>query len=239
MRAAGKALARQASANRHLVSGVIRLWPLNRRDVSNLRYFGPNTLIGNSRFFSSPGVQANSDSTKDNLVVSEFSIPANKAGLIIGHSGTTIRSIIRQSGAKVDVEKPALADGSSPPQVKVTLSGTQASIDLARSSIDRLISEVVKQPSLESRKPEATNTHQEELFLSDDEGGFLIGKGGLKVKKLMEETVRRPPYSAIRRLIAAHLPFPPHSHSRTFAGPCPTPARPPAHKNTPQLCSTA
>jgi hypothetical protein len=225
MIAASKALARQASANRHWVTGVIRLWPLNRNAVSNLRYLGPTTLpIENCRYFSAAGtgqageeqdksqvsqktntpslppvLESNTDSTQNDQVVATFSIPANMRPLVVG-GGATIASIEKQSGAQVVIER-RTPTGSPIQTLEVKLSGSKKSIDLARSQIESLISTAgTTRPTAEPRTPEAIKPHQEEFFLAGEEGGYIIGKGGHTIKKLMAETVGR----------AGQPPRPPH-----------------------------
>lgn len=108
---------------------------------------------------------------KEANVVSKFTVPTRAVARILGKGGVSINQIKDETGAQIDIDKPADAEGNGK-DTNVTLRGTKKAIAAAKEAILAISSEV---------SDEVTETVRVEHALHRT----IIGAGGQNLRDLV------------------------------------------------------
>lgn len=103
-----------------------------------------------------------------------------EVGNVIGKGGETVKNIRDQSGARV-----LISDGSTPERI-VTITGTTNAICKATELIGQKVEEFFERQNGDWNGPKAPLTFK--LIVPASQCGFIIGKGGCKIKEIRESS---------------------------------------------------
>ncbi|XP_056263627.1 far upstream element-binding protein 2-like isoform X2 [Pseudoliparis swirei] len=113
----------------------------------------------------------------------EYSVPDSMVGLIIGRGGEHISKIQQESSCKVQIAP----DSGGLPDRCVTLTGSQDSIQNAKSLLDEIVSRGMgTPPSSYHESTNGENGTMHEMMIPAGKAGLVIGKGGETIKQLQE-----------------------------------------------------
>jgi len=121
----------------------------------------------------------------------EIKVPDQMVGLIIGKGGEQITRILRESGAKVQIEQ----DSGGLPERTCTISGARDAINRAKDMIFEIVSQGDRpgggRPGMGGGGGGGGGGNQVVIGIPGDKVGLIIGKGGETVKQLQEQSGAR------------------------------------------------
>jgi hypothetical protein len=183
--------------NRPWIAAAFRTWGVDRNHGFCPSRGWPTFLNDNRLLSSQAGDKKSGDASTaphneaSNLRVSvDFPIPSSKARAVVGQKGSNVHSIEKETGATVIVGKAISASSAagSADTVKVSISGSKDSVDAARLRVEKMVqSEDASNPVSPPRGN--PKIHQEELMVSTNEASYIVGKGGVTLRSLQDETV--------------------------------------------------
>ncbi|EDV27591.1 uncharacterized protein TRIADDRAFT_53440 [Trichoplax adhaerens] len=129
----------------------------------------------------------------NSIVVEEIKIPNKMTGLVIGKGGDSINKLQAESGAKIQVQPDADAQGK--PERIVTITGSAVNVDQAKYLIDQMVNEgpaaMPGNAAPLGAIPPAQNEITEEILVPANKVGLVIGKGGEMIRSFQERTQTR------------------------------------------------
>lgn len=122
-------------------------------------------------------------------------VPHDLIGMLIGRGGETIKELKKESGARIDILKEPVDDGSTdrPADRVVNITGPPECVEYAKKMIEEMLGKRVKEESDDrdrrSQSPggELVRATTAVLHVHNDLIGMLIGKGGETIRTISKD----------------------------------------------------
>ncbi|KAJ9065425.1 hypothetical protein DSO57_1019753 [Entomophthora muscae] len=126
----------------------------------------------------------------------QLPVPGNRVGLIIGKGGETIRDLIDQSGARINVVPDSTIPNGANVERLINISGNDESIERAKTLIMAIVSGEINtaRGSLAMQSGSVgSQPGQEKITIKvpNDKVGLLIGRGGETIKFMQQQSRAR------------------------------------------------
>lgn len=126
----------------------------------------------------------------------QLPVPGNRVGLIIGKGGETIRDLIEQSGARINVVPDSTIPNGANVERLINISGTDENIERAKTLIMAIVSGEINTArgglGIQAGAM-ALPAGQEKVIIKvpNDKVGLLIGRGGETIKFMQQQSRAR------------------------------------------------